>query len=51
MLKQCNQIHIEGFEIIRIHTESFWLNKRIENFVMVKSNARDIGELGYEGDQ
>jgi len=43
--------HIEGYDIIRIHTDSFWLNKKIENFVNMKGNAQDIGRLGYEGDQ
>ena len=51
MLKQCNIFHIEGYDIIRIHTDSFWLNKKIENFVNMKGNAQDIGRLGYEGDQ
>jgi len=51
MMKQCNIFHMEDFKIIRIHTDSFWLNKRIENFVNMKGNAQYIGRLGYEGDQ
>jgi len=51
MMKKCNIFYFEGFEIIRIHTDSFWLNKKIENYAIKKSEARDMGVLGYEGDQ
>lgn len=48
MLKKCNIFHVEGFEIIRIHTDCFWLSKKMET-LFTKRNS--LGQLGYEGEQ
>ena len=48
MLKKCNELFVEGFEIIRIHTDSFWLSKKMET---VRTKGSSLGQLGYEGEQ